>query len=111
MRVCQLQRRDKNLEKTTLHLRLERKERYHLKHGICEKKLAIGSIVLLYNTRRKKDMSRKFAFKWLGPYQIFHAVRDKGTAQIHMDLHLSSYTVAHMRSSLRSQELSSEPLV
>ena len=60
-------------------MRLEGKERHDLKHGICEEELAIGSIVLLHDTRREKGMSRKLAFKWLGPYRISDAVRDKGT--------------------------------
>ena len=82
MRARQLQRRDEDLEEATLHLqrmRLEGKERHDLKYGIREEELAIGSIVLLHDTRREKDMSRKLAFKWLGPYRISDAVRDKGT--------------------------------
>ena len=82
MRARQLQRQDKDLEEATLHLQricLEKKERHDLKHGICEEELAAGSTVLLYDTRRKKDMSRKLAFKWLGLYRISDAVRDKGT--------------------------------
>ena len=82
VRARQLQRRDKDLEEATLHLqrmRLEGKERHDLKHGIREEELAVGSIVLLHDTQREKDMSRKLAFKWLGPYRISDAVRDKGT--------------------------------
>ena len=60
-------------------MRLEGKERHDLKHDIREKELAIGSIVLLHDTRREKDMSRKLSFKWLGPYRICDAVKDKGT--------------------------------
>ena len=60
-------------------MRLEGKERHDLKHDIREKELAIGSIVLLYDTRYKKDMSHKLSFKWLGPYQICDADKDKGT--------------------------------
>ena len=82
MRARQLQRRDKDLEEATLHLqriRFEGKERHDLKHGIREEELAVGSIVLLHDTRREKDMSRKISFKWLGPYRICNAVKDKGT--------------------------------
>lgn len=82
MRARQLQRRDEDLEEATLHLqcmRLEGKERHDLKHGIREEELAVGSIVLLHDTRREKDMSRKLSFKWLGPYRICDAVKDKGT--------------------------------
>ena len=71
MRASQLQRQDKDLEEATLylqHIRLKGKERHDLKYGIREEELAIGSIVLLNDTRRKKDMSRKLFFKWLGPY-------------------------------------------
>lgn len=38
----------------------------------------MGSIVLLHNTRREKDMLQKRAFKWLGPYGIY-VVERKGT--------------------------------
>ena len=60
-------------------MRLEGKERDNEKHGIRDEELAIGSIVLLHDTRRKKDMSQKLAFKWLGPYRIYNAVGEKGT--------------------------------
>lgn len=46
-------------------MRLKKKEWHNLKHGIYEKKLAIESIILLHNTKRKKDKSRKLSFKWL----------------------------------------------
>ena len=82
--ICarQLQRQDDDLEEATLHLqriRGEGKERHDLKHGIRKEELAAESIVLLHDTRREKDMSRKFALKWLGPYQISDAVRNKST--------------------------------
>ena len=79
MHVHQLQCQDNDFEDETFHLqhmRLEEKERHDLKHGVCQKKLAIRSIVLLYDTRHKKDMSRKLPFKWLRPYQICDVVKD-----------------------------------
>ena len=82
MRARQLQLRDEDLEEATLHLqrmRLEGKERHDLKHGIRNEELAVGSIVLLHDTRREKDMSRKLSYKWLGPYRICDMVKDKGT--------------------------------
>ena len=82
IRARQLQRRDEDLKEVTLHLqriRLEGKEPHDLKHSIRKEELAAGRIVLLHDTRREKDMSRKLAFKWLGAYQISDAVRDKGT--------------------------------
>ena len=82
MRARQLQRRDKDLEEATLHLqrmRLKGKERHDLKYGICEEELAVGSIVLLHDTWRKKDMLWKLEFKWLGLYQISNTGKDKGT--------------------------------
>lgn len=60
-------------------MRRKGKERHNLKHGIWQEKLAIGSIVLLYDTKRKKDMSQKLFFKWLEPYQICNAIKDKAT--------------------------------
>lgn len=82
MRARQFQRRDKDLEKAIHHLqrmRQKRKERHNKKYGIRQEELAIGSIVLLNSTRHKKDMSQKLAFKWLGPYRIYHTVEEKGT--------------------------------
>lgn len=82
MRACQLQRRDEDLEEAVLHvqrMRLEGKERHNEEHGIRTEELAIGSVVLLHDTRREKNMSRKLAFKWLGPYRIYNAVEEKGT--------------------------------
>lgn len=82
MRARQLQRRDKDLEEAILHLQrmqLEGKERHDEKDGIPNEELAIGNIVLLHDTRRNKDMSRKLAFKLLGPYKIRDAVKEKGT--------------------------------
>lgn len=81
IRARQLQRRDEDLEETVLYLqrmRIEGKERHDEKHGIWEE-LAIGSIVLLHNTRCEKNMSQKLAFKWLGPYRIYNAVEGKET--------------------------------
>ena len=43
-------------------MRLEGKERHNEKHGIREE-LNMGSIVLLYDTQRKKDISQKLAVK------------------------------------------------
>ncbi len=60
-------------------MRQEGKKRHDLKHGIRDEKLAIGSIVLLHDIKRKKDMSRKLSFKWLGPYRICDAIKDRGT--------------------------------
>lgn len=36
-------------------------------------------VVLLYDTERKKDMSWKVSLRWLRPYKICNAVKDKGT--------------------------------
>lgn len=80
IRARQLQLRDQDLEEAVLHLqrmRLKAKERHDEKHGICDEELAIGSIILLHDTRRKKDISRKLSFKWLGLYRIWNAVKDK----------------------------------
>ena len=82
IRAFQLQHRDKDLEKATFHLQRMRqkgKKRHDLKHGIRDEELAIGSIVLLHDTRREKNISRKLSFKWLWPYRICDAIKDKGT--------------------------------
>lgn len=39
-------------------MRLENIKRYKLKYDICNKELAIKNIFLLYDTRRKKDISQ-----------------------------------------------------
>lgn len=82
MHARQLQRRDKDFEEATFYLqriRLEGKEQHDLKYGIRNEELAIGSIVLVHDTRREKDMSRKLSYKWVGPYKICDMVKDKGT--------------------------------
>lgn len=53
-------------------------KQHNLKYGICNKKLAIKNIILLYDTRCKKDMSCKLFFKWLELYQIHNTIKDKG---------------------------------
>ena len=76
----QLQRREEDLEEASLHLWqicLEGKERHNNKYSICIKEQRVGQVVFLHNTRRKKDMSRKLAFKWLGPYKISNTIKDK----------------------------------
>ena len=60
-------------------MRLKGKERHDDKHSICVKELTVGQVVLLHDTRREKDMSRNMFFKWLGPYRVCDAVKDKGT--------------------------------
>lgn len=39
----------------------------------------MGSVVLLHNSRHKKDRLQKLAFKWLGCYRIYNAVEEKVT--------------------------------
>lgn len=39
-------------------------KKYYIRH----KELGNDDVVLLDNTRRKKDMSRKLVFKWIGMY-------------------------------------------
>lgn len=58
---------------------LEGNKQHNKKHGIYNKKLAIGSVVLLRNTQHEKDMLQKLLFKWLGPYRIHNAVKEKRT--------------------------------
>lgn len=38
-------------------MHLEEKEQYNLKYGIWNKKFTIEYIILLYNTKQKKDIS------------------------------------------------------
>ena len=91
--ICarQLQCRDRDLEEATLHLQrmhLEGKEHHDLKHGIRQEEPTIKSNVLLYDTRREKDMSWKLSFKWRGPYQICDAIKNKSTYMLE-ELHES----------------------
>lgn len=57
---------------------LKEKKQYDLKYGIWEEELVIGSIVLLYNTKRENDISQKLSYKWLRPYKICDMVKNKG---------------------------------
>lgn len=50
-----------------------------MKYSICNKKLAIESIVLLYDTKYEKNIFCKLFFKWLELYQICNIVKDKNT--------------------------------
>lgn len=82
MHAHQLQRRNEDFEEAILHLqrmRLKEKEWHDLKYGISNKELAVRSIVLLHDTRREKDTSWKLFFRWLGPYRICNAVKNKDT--------------------------------
>lgn len=49
-------------------MRFEGKKQQDLKHGICKKELAVGSIVLLYDIQYKKNILRKLIFNWLDLY-------------------------------------------
>lgn len=82
MHARQLQCQNNDFKEVTLYLqciRLEGKKRQNLKQEICNNKLAIEGIVLLHDTRCKKDISQKLSFKWIGPYQICNAVQNKST--------------------------------
>lgn len=61
------------------HIQLEGKKHYDEKYNICHEELVRNNIVLLHNTRRKKEMSCKLAFKWLGLSQISNTIKDKDT--------------------------------
>lgn len=81
MHACQLQYWDNDFKETTLYfqyMRLMGKEQHDLKYGIQEEELAVESVVLLYDTGCKKDMSQKLLFKWLGLYMICDIVKNKG---------------------------------
>ena len=60
-------------------MRLKKKERHDDKYSICVKELTVRQVVLLHDIRRKKDMSQKLSFKWLEPYRICNAAKDRGT--------------------------------
>ena len=82
MRARQLQQRDEDLKQAVSHfqrIRLEGRERHDEKHGFGATQLAAQDDVLLHDTKREKDVSRKLAFKWLGSYRITETVTDKGT--------------------------------
>lgn len=53
-------------------------KRHNKKYSIQYKELTINDIVLLYNTKREKEIFHKHAFKWLGLYQIYNLVKNKG---------------------------------
>lgn len=82
MCMRQLEYRDKDLEEVVHYLqrmRQKEKEQQDEKYGIRQEELAMGSIVLLNNTRCKKNMLQKLAFNWLGSYKIYHTVERKRT--------------------------------
>ena len=60
--------------------RQEGKEAFDARHRIRAKPLEEGDIVLRHDSVREIDMSsrRKLDFRWLGPYQIYSANKEKG---------------------------------
>ena len=60
--------------------RQEEKEAFNTRHRIRVKPLEEGDIILRYDSVREIDMSlrRKLDFRWLGPYQIYSANKEKG---------------------------------
>jgi len=60
--------------------RQEEKEAFDIRHRIRVKPLEEGDIILRYDSVREIDMSlrRKLDFRWLGPYQIYSANKEKG---------------------------------
>ena len=60
LRAKQIQQKDEDLEKTTFHLqrvREERKNNFDKNHIIHQTTITVGDLVLLYNIRRKRDIS------------------------------------------------------
>jgi hypothetical protein len=74
-RCAQLDRRDEALEEVLLRVRRQReanKEPYDDAHRVRNEELAVGDIVLLWDSRREvnKSSAVKLHPRWLGPYRI-----------------------------------------
>ena len=87
MRARALQRREEDLDEARLFLRRMRernKEYFDGRRVIRREELNVGDRVLLWNRQAEIDMSTKLkmAFKWLGPYLISEADKDKGTYKL-----------------------------
>ena len=76
----QIQHRDKNLKKVTLHLQrmwLKNKKFFDDNHRIWTEEIKNDDLVMLHNTKRDTDMSAKLTFHWLELFQILKSVLKK----------------------------------
>ena len=67
----QLQQRDEDLQEAALYLqqlRKQGKEEFDAQKRLRTKKLNVGDLVLLHNTKLKFQFSYKLDFHWMGPY-------------------------------------------
>jgi hypothetical protein len=83
LRARQFQMREEDAEEAIYQKtrrRQEGKEVFDARHRIRSKPLERGDIVLRHDSVREIDMSsrRKLDFRWLGPYQIYSANKEKG---------------------------------
>ena len=83
LRARQFQMREEDAEEAIYRKtrrRQEGKEAFDARHRIRAKPLEEGDIVLRHDSVREIDMSsrRKLDFRWLGPYQIYSANKEKG---------------------------------
>ena len=71
LRARQIQRRDEDLEKAALYLRRMRekgKKVFDADNRLKQDSVAVGEIVLLYNTKEDKNLSARLEYRWLGFY-------------------------------------------
>lgn len=84
LRARQFLRRDQDLEEAALHLQRKRMNGQEAFDGTRQLRrgdsIQQGSLVLLHDRRQDVDMSKasKLGFRWLGPYRVSEANRDKG---------------------------------
>ena len=80
VQVQQIQCRDENLKKVTLHLQrmqLKNKKFFDDNHRIWTERIKNDDLILLHNTKRDTDMFTKLTFHWLEFFQILKSVLKK----------------------------------
>ena len=76
----QIQCRDENLKKVTLHLQrmqLKNKKFFDDNHRIWTEEIKNDDLILLHNTKRDTDMSAKLTFHWLELFWVLKSVSEK----------------------------------
>ena len=82
VQVQQIQCRDENLKKVTLHLQrmqLKNKKFFDDNHRIWTEEIKNDDLILLHNTKRDTDISAKLTFCWLELFWILKSVSEKRT--------------------------------
>jgi hypothetical protein len=87
VRARQLELRDEDVEEVMLRKRrkrMEGKEAFDNLRRVRTHPINVGDVVLRHDAKKELDRStkRKLSYKWLGPYRVRSAVKEKGTYEL-----------------------------